>query len=264
MLSEVNPTDGEVKIIKNSVVTNRKKYEIDIIIPYRLQHAKTMFLVENLLLKVRNVNFDIILCNDGAENKNFEEIFKKIPNVKFCCNGQHKGFGAAINLGLKSSVKELCCIMHNDIQIDEPNFLFNLIRDLLSMKSLGVCSMSAVTNNPMSNKLDFMKQNFGKDEPPRMFPLNTYSPFICTVIYKKVIEAIGSLPEYPLCWFEGDFFGKKIEINQGKQAYSPRSYVFHHGGVTILNLLKSHPEYKEILQNNHKTYLKDVENLKPI
>jgi GT2 family glycosyltransferase len=260
----VNPNDSEVKIIRNAVISNKKKYEVDIIIPYRSQHAKTMLLVESLLYKVKNVNFDIILCNDGKENKNFEDIFKKISNVKFCCTGSHKGFGAAVNLGIQGVTKELCCVMHNDIQIDEPNFLYNLVNDLLSLSSRSVATMSVVTNNPMSNKLDCMKQFAGKDEPPRMFPEDVFSPFICTMMYKKVIDAIGKFPEYPLCWFEGDCFGKKIILNKGRQAYSPRSYVFHHGGTTILNLLKNNPEYKEVLQNNFNMYQKDVLNLKPV
>jgi len=261
MLNDAKIGESEIKIVKNSVLTNRKKYEVDIIIPYRSQHAKTMFLVESLLMKVKNVDFDIILCNDGKENKNFEEIFKKIQNVKFCWTGYNKGFGAAINLGLQASTKELCCIMHNDIEINESNFLYNLIKDLLEMAPAGVATMSAVTNNPMSNKLDCIKSTAGRNEPPKLFPENVFSPFICTLTYKKVIDAIGNFPEYPLCWFEGDFFGKKVLINQGKQAYSPRSYVFHHGGATILNLLKGNPEYQEILQNNFKIYKKDVQNL---
>ncbi len=263
MLNEIDPNVVSEKKVREVRIldANKKKHKIDVIIPYSGQHAKTISLVESFLLKVRNVDYKLLLVNDGKKNDGFEDIFKSLNNIELHSTGFSKGFGAAVNFGVAKSTSDLCCVMHNDTVVEDPNFLKILLDDLIKCSDKSVVTISSVTNNPMNSKLDFMKKGLSENSPPALFNADVYSPFICTLFYKKIFVDLGGFPEYPFCWFEGDLLGEKIIKDGYRQAYSNSSYIYHVGGGTIKNLINSNVLVKDALKNNYLVYQKDRENL---
>lgn len=252
-MQENDIPENALKKTRAANVSNSLYHKVDIIIPSRGEFGRCIDLVSSIFKLVKNVDYNIILIIDGKEASNLQSIFKKTPRIKVISTGKEVGFGAAVNLGVKNSSSELCCVMHNDIQIHDPNFLHNLAKDLLSLKSKKVVSISSVTNNPMNKKLDFMIASKAEDVAPVIIQQNCL-PFICNMFYKKAYLYVGGLPEYQYCWFECDLFADKLQKNEMKQAVCRRSYVQHEGGITILKLLNKNPSVKATLKENLKLY----------
>lgn len=243
------------KIFKYNITAGISDFTVDVVIPFRDQGNKVGRLVESLLQKINKPKIRINLIDDGSKNKEFVTMFSKIPNLSFHQFDVSRGFGAAVNYGVKNAKSSVVCVMHSDVIVTEPNFLQNLCHDYFKLKDQKIATISSVTNNPMSEKLSVIKRMSSDDAPPQIFT-DAFSPFICTLVHKQIFELCGGLPEYPLCWYEGDAFGQKIKKINYRQAYSFRSFVQHEGGATIKNLLSEDPVKKLILKDNYENYKK--------
>jgi glycosyltransferase involved in cell wall biosynthesis len=241
------------KTFKYNITAGISNFTIDIVIPFRDQANKVCRLIENLYQKVTKPKIRLHLIDDGSKNKEFVNLLPKLPNLITHQFSKPKGFGAAVNYGIKCAQSPLVCIMHSDVIVTEPNFLQNLYNDFLKIKDQRVATISSVTDNPMSEKLFMIKKNGSEDVPPQYFT-DVYSPFICTLVHKQIYELCGGLAEYPLCWYEGEIFGSKIKKINYRQAYSLRSFVQHEGGATIRHLLTENPSMKKILKDNYEKF----------
>lgn len=259
-MQEVDPTVNTVKKIFESSITNSVYPKVDIIIPTRGDFGKVIYLISTIFKIIRNVDYQIIVVVDGKESSSFSLNFKDTPRLKIYSTGSYVGFGAAINFGVSKATAGLICVLHNDIKIFDPNFLINLVKDLVSLSKNKVVSISSVTNNTMSKKLDCMKSNKAEDIDP-LVVTDVALPFICNLFYKKAFIYVKGMPEYPYCWFECDLFAEKLKKVDMKQAVSFRSYVQHDGGGTILKLINKNPSLKSVLAENLKSFQEDKKKI---
>ena len=229
---------------------------VDIVIPFRDGNAQLVDLINSIFEKVKRPGVEIYLVDDGSNNKAFLNNFAKISSVHLIQFDKPVGFGAAVNAGISQCKNSTVCIMHSDTKVIEPNFLYNLCKDMIKLKDQNVASISAITNNPMSKKLDVLKRSKSEDIDPELLN-NVNSPFFCTLINKQIFELCKGFPEYPLCWYEQELLGDKLKKAGFKQAYSNRSYIYHAGGATITRLVNQNKKNMEVLKNNYVRYEKD-------
>ena len=246
---------GNSKSFKFDISLNVSNFFVDIIIPFKEQYGLLIKVVESLLSKVYRPMYNLHLVDDGSKNSNFINNFAKYPNIKTHRLEKSKGFGAAVNFGLSKCESNLVCVMHSDTLVTEANFLYNLCKDFIYLKNNKVATVCSVTNNTMSKTHDMIKTDKSESKNPEFFD-EVASPLICTLLNKQIIELCGGIPEYPLCWYEAESLAHKINIIGYKQAYSPSSFVYHHGGATIRSILNESPGKKKILVENYETYKK--------
>ena len=255
-MQEVNLDINAEKKVFMADVTNKIYPKVDIIIPSLGEYGRVISLVRSIFSLVRNIDYNIIVVFDGKDSGTLKQLFKDTKRIRIETMNKTCGFGAVVNYGVKLSTSELCCVIHNDVKINEPNFLMNLVKDIFSLKKDKVVAISSTTNNPMSKKLDVLKASKAIDSAPTIVK-DTSLPFICTLFYKKAFDMVKGLPEYPYCWFECDLFAAKISKLDMKEAVSHRSYVEHEGGVTILKLLNKNPVVKQVVSENLKRFKED-------
>lgn len=257
-MEQINPyNENANKKIYHRNITPLNYYKVDIIIPFYKNYGQTVSLVETIFRRIKNVDFNIVLVNDGVKNNQFEQMFKDLKKIKIVNLSCPKGFGACVNKGLEYCNNDLVVVMHNDVHINDNNFLINLIKDLIGLSNKKVVSVSSSTNNFMNKKFKEFETNEAKADPPFIFEQKTLSPFICTIFFKNIIQQIGGFPEYPICWFEGDLVGLKLLAKGFKQALSKKSFVLHDGGGTILNILNENQANKELIKKNYEKFCMD-------
>lgn len=229
---------------------------VDIVIPFRDGDAQLVDLVNSIFEKVRRPNVEIYLVDDGSQNQKFLNNFAKTAGIHLIQFDKSVGFGAAVNAGVSQCKNSIVCIMHSDTKVVEPNFLYNLCKDMMKLKDHKVASISSVSNNPMSKKLHFLKKSKSIDIDPEFFD-DINSPFFCTLVNKQIFELCKGFPEYPLCWYEQELLGDKFKKAGFRQAYSNRSYIYHKGGATITRLVNENKKNMDVLKSNYLKYEKD-------
>jgi GT2 family glycosyltransferase len=245
------------KIAKPLIPTTSNFY-VDVIIPFRNQYDKVIGLVEQLTRSVTYPSFNIVLVDDGSQNKFFSQGLNRIKNCKIIKNDVSVGFGASVNKAVMESKTDFICIMHSDTQVMQKNFLWNLAKSLSNNKDKKLAAVSAVTNNPMSKDCLFLKKQEATADPVEFLAPDQYLPLFCCMISRPVFLKVGKLPEFPLCWYEDRFFAKALNSHGYTLAYDPSVYVGHLGGVTVADVVRENPKNLEVLKNNRNLYQKKL------
>ena len=102
-------------------------YSISLIIPvYNEEKIIEASFLKNLkVLNSRNIDFEIIIVNDGSKD-NCRTIIEKLSksyNLKVVEHPFNMGFGAAIRTGIQNSINEYILCVPSDSPLDEENFL---------------------------------------------------------------------------------------------------------------------------------------------
>lgn len=102
-------------------------YSISLIIPVYNEEGilESSFMKNIEVLNSRNIDFEIIIVNDGSIDNCgiIIEKLSKLSNVKIAEHPFNMGFGAAIRTGIQSSVKEYIVCVPADSPLNEENFV---------------------------------------------------------------------------------------------------------------------------------------------
>ena len=144
---------------------------IEIIVPFHGEQAHVAKLMESIFSTIHTNRYLITLVDDGSENKNFVKDIdkKKIAGVRCFRTEENKGFGASVNLALKTPWKGdagkkimWTLIMHSDVFAEDNNWLSNMGKSFYRLYDENVKMISPLTNNPMINDHHFVGK---KGEP---------------------------------------------------------------------------------------------------
>lgn len=112
-----------------------KKDTISIIVPcYNEEESLVLFYKEfnKCIKKIKNINYELILVNDGSKDKTMEVILKlakKDKNIKYISFSRNFGKESAMYAGLKNSTGDYVAIMDADLQ-DPPSLLAEMLETL--------------------------------------------------------------------------------------------------------------------------------------
>jgi GT2 family glycosyltransferase len=140
------------KTVKKIVARPFHMASVEIIIPFHGEQAKVTSLIENIFQTVHTNKYLVTLVDDCSVNKNFvKDIEKaKIAGVRCLRQERHNGFGAAVNLALKTPFRvnpTYVCILQSDVTLHDAAWLSNLGHSLLSNNQIGM--ISPLTDNPV-------------------------------------------------------------------------------------------------------------------
>jgi len=232
------------KIFVKRTVENNPFYmaPVEIIIPFHGEQARVAKLMESIFTTVHTNRYLISLVDDGSPNQTFIKDIdkKKMPGVRCFRTDENKGFGAAVNLALKTPWSQnitWIAIMQSDVFAEENNWLSNMGETMNLLKNKGVKMVSPMTNNPMveSNILTGRKS----DRRPDAILTEGYLPMYCVLAHRELFNKVGSLKECPYAGTEAEEFAVRMRLMGYKQAVCGTSWVNHSGGATLANFTEN-------------------------
>jgi GT2 family glycosyltransferase len=80
-----------------------------------------------------NDNCEILIVNNGCEEKSFQKIIKGFPEVKVIQNPKNEGFAEGCNIGIRAAAGKYLILLNNDIQL-APDCMGHLL-DFISQRT---------------------------------------------------------------------------------------------------------------------------------
>lgn len=230
----------------------KKRPAVDIIIPYHNCYEHLTKCIEGIYRCTPNQDFQIILVDDGSENKKYQNNFSKHKRIKFVTMPEHKGYGEAINKGLEAGKNPWVVLMHSDTFPINAYWLINLQRAMGKLKDSGVKLISSKSNSTgIAKEFDKRITNCTED-----FIAEAPIPLFCGLVHRELFDKIGSIKSYKYAGYEDQELFYRMKHFGYKQAVCATSSVFHEGGVTIHSLKDS---CRREIRNNESIYQKDIE-----
>ena len=124
--------------------------KISVIIPVYNEEGEILDCLKSLGNQIYK-DFEIIAIDDGSTDKT-SQLLKDFKGVlpAFRLIGQdHKGAGAARNLGAKKAIGEILVFVDADMTFDK-NFIFSLVQPIILGKSVGTFSKDEYLGNKES------------------------------------------------------------------------------------------------------------------
>ncbi len=90
------------------------------------------------LARCKYRNFEIILVDNASTDNSLEYVRANFPEIKIIRNSKNHLFAAANNQGLTHARGEFCCMMNNDVVVDE-DFIAPVIAEFLRNDRLAAC-----------------------------------------------------------------------------------------------------------------------------
>ena len=224
---------------------------VEIIVPFHGEHAHVAKLMEGVFKTVHTNRYLLTLVDDGSKNKNFIKDIdkKKIPGVRCFRTESNNGFGAAVNLALKTPWKGEAgnkigwiVIMHSDVFPEDISWLSNMGKSMQNLYDQNVKMISPLTNNPMVDNENFV--GLRGDQKEDYILEDGYLPMYCSLMHRELFKRVGLFKEYPYAGVEVEEFAQRMKLNGYKQAVCGNSWVNHIGRATLSNFDKNEKAQK--------------------
>jgi O-antigen biosynthesis protein len=220
-------------------------------------------------------NHEIIVVDNGSTDGSAEYLAENFPQVIVLLSPTNLGFGRAVNLGVKSSVKDIVVLLNNDMVVDE-GFLQPLLEEFQ-----GKPDLFAVSSQIFFWDKEKPRQETGKTGA-RLRNGNIYpwheQEFADNLTYpisyagggssaydrKKLLE-LGCFDDLYFPFYVEDLDLSFMAWKRGwRVLFKPQSIVYHKHRGTIGTRFK--PNYIEgIIRRNEILFVwKNIDSLKPL
>lgn len=256
--------EEDINIFVKRTMENNPFYmaPVEIIIPFYDEQSHVAKLMESIFNTVYTNRYLITLVDDGSKNKSFIKDIdkKKLPGVRCLRQNENKGFGAAVNLALKtpwSGKITWIVIMQSDVFAEDNHWLSNMGETMNLLKGKGVKMVAPMTNNPMteSNFLIGKKAIHKEDH----ILTEGFLPMYCVLAHRELFNRVGFLKECPYASNEAQEYAIRMQKMGYSQAICGKSWINHIGGVTLANLAQDH-KAQEILRKVNEEFKKEFIN----
>lgn len=184
-------------------------------------------------------NFEVIVVDNASPDGSGEKIRKKFPNFSFIQMQSNRGYGAAINTGIKSADGDYILSLNNDTILDR-NFVSHIRSAMDSDTSVGMCASKMVFPDGRINSTGISigwsgaawdRGIFQEDTCQYDLPGEVFGPCGGAALYRrKMLDEIG--------YFDEDFFLYMEDVDvafRGRLAgwrcfYEPQAVIVHHHG----------------------------------
>lgn len=219
-----------------------------ILIPYHGQYKMVRELVSSICMFTRKIPYRITVIDDGSENADFFYGLSQHPLIDGARHEEQKGFGAAVNTGVRLTKSPWVVVLNSDCVIEEMSWLTDLHKAAADLK---VGLVSARTDNPPGDnpllKTPRIRKNIENQISDKPLPL------FCALMARKLLEKVGPLKEYPYGWFEDEEYYYRMKKMGHKQGISGKAWVRHHGAATTKELWEKRPETQKIMTEDNRT-----------
>mgnify|MGYP001571892669 FL=1 len=131
---------------------------------------------------------EVILVDDGSDQKYIGFLKKIYPFVKFIHNDKNLGFAAAVNAGIKSAKYDSILLLNNDVEILNSEWLVRLVN---ATNEFG-WDISSPKQSWLNEQYEYVpdaNRHKYKEEKCFCYPVGW-----CVLVKKSVFEKIGIFP----------------------------------------------------------------------
>lgn len=249
--------------------------QVDIIVPFHGQYDLVMQLIQSIFRLTRSNYYQLILVDDCSPNLDFinnlninsqknSDRIRQRNVLKTIRHEEQKGFASACKTGFELGESPYVCFINSDCRIEDSSWLRSMGETLLKLKPQNVRMVAPMTNNPLhgdpAQKGD--KSDVGGDDI--IIEGDSFLSLPCFMCHRDLFSRIGGfLKEYPYCGYEDEEIAARLKKHGFKQAVCRKTFVYHKGGATIINVLRNNPNLRKVIeQDNRKRCIEDMKLLK--
>ena len=214
----------------------------------------------------KSANYEIIIIDNNSIDSTIQKVKQYYNDVKLIRNIKNLGFSSAINIGIKEAVGNKIFLLNPDTKLKK-NCIPNLIEKINKSSYRVIAPQILNENNTIVRSLWrfptlissigeliyldslFKSKNYGEKNFNNSFEIESFSG-AAMFFEKKIIDKIGFFNEN-LFWSEDIDFCKRLNQNQEKILFYPKSKLIHFGGkssksnqkIRITNQLLSKIKY---------------------
>lgn len=177
------------------------KPRVSIVIPVYNQLEYTKKCIESII-KYTHISYEIIIVDNASEDGT-KKYLESLEYIKIVRNDSNKGYPVAINQGLVEATGEYIILMNNDIVLT-PNWLDGLIEVAESDPKIGLVgpAINVVSGFQLDLDAQYSDPNMAveyskkvRENRRRAWMETPRIAFVCTLIKRDVVKAIGGLDE---------------------------------------------------------------------
>ncbi len=234
---------------------------VSIIVLAHNQYTYTRQCLESIA-RFTHTPHETIVVDNASTDGTAKKIEQEFPEVRLLRNKENLGFPVGVNQGINAAIGEHIVLLNNDTIVTE-GWLERLLEVAEADPALGIVGtvsnyISGIQRDPQAvyQTIDEMHAYAGKIREERkgeqiIFPRVA---FVCTLILRKVIEAIGGLDErFSPGNYEDDDFCLRAALAGFTTIIAKDVFIHHFGSRSFLACGKE--QYHKRLQANRLVFL---------
>uniref|UniRef100_A0A7V3ZYC5 Glycosyltransferase n=1 Tax=candidate division WOR-3 bacterium TaxID=2052148 RepID=A0A7V3ZYC5_UNCW3 len=247
--------------------------EVSIVIPVYNNSNLTYNCLRSILLHTNGL-YEVVLVDDNSQEKEAQELLKKIKNVRIIRNKENMGFVESCNIGAKASRGKYILFLNNDTLVTE-NWLTPLL-DLIKREDVGAVGAKLVYPDGKLQEAggiiwkDASGWNYGRYDDPDKPEYNfvrevDYCSGAALMVKREIWEKIGGFDRrFKPAYYEDTDLCFSIRKMGYKVLYQPKSVIIHFEGATSgrdtssgikrfqeINRRKFYEKWKDVLLKEH-------------
>lgn len=227
---------------RKSLITGEYKYPVSILVLAYNKLEFTKLCVESILKYTTEIDYELILVNDGSSDGT-REYFESVPyrNKKIISYSKNNGPMLAFLIGARTAEGRVLATVNNDAIVTE-KWLENLLICLESDKKIGlvVPTTNSISNNQAISvqyeTLEDMQRfarGYNESNPNKWFERERLCPFIN--VFPMSIYGNGICPDRMFQYgeFSDDDFSLQLRLNGYKLILAKDTFCHHFGSVSL-------------------------------
>jgi len=183
------------------------------------------------------------------------------PQIVTVRNDEQLGFGGALEAGFMATEEPWVLFMHSDCLVEKSDWLIELGRFLLRHKKDNVRLVTARTNNAAGGSDPKLIESEKHAKREDIILEEGYVPLFCAMCHRDMFHHLrGFVKNYPYGFYEDEELANRMRNRGFKQGISGKSWVRHHGGATVSEVMKN-KKVKEIMESNRYRCIQDLRSL---
>jgi len=245
--------------------------KVSIIIPSKDEYE----LISRCIESLKNTDYrhyEVIIVDNGSTDervKTFYEELMKDSRFKVLYLNYPFNFSRLVNFGVKNSEGEVICLLNNDTEVIEKNWLLEMVRQVIR-KEVGVVGAKLLYPNGtiqhggvilgIFNGAEHAFKGSPKDAEGYMKRLITVQNYLavtaaCMVFRKKVFEEVGGFDETFRVNFNDVDFCLKVFERGYRIIWTPYAKLIHIESATRDKKFSHDQNEIELLRNKWKKYI---------
>jgi len=217
--------------------------------------------LKSIFKTTKNIILQIIVVDNNSSDGSVEMLKKEFPNVEIISNSKNVGFATANNRGIKQSRGKFLLFVNPDIEF-YPNSLNLMLNHLKSLPPyVGAVGPQIIYKDgdiyPSCWKFPSLIAEFwGRVKLKKIFPRSKISlqrkrvfyeqpryvevvSGACVLIKKSILKKVGYWDEDYFLYYEDDDLFYRFKKNNFKVVYYPPAKVYHYGGRSTSQNIRS-------------------------
>ena len=201
--------------------------------------SDTLELIKTLYFHLNDINYEIIVIDNGSNTDESSEIKNKYPEVISLRSEKNLGFAGGNNIGLAKASGEYLLLINNDTLVADDSIKY-LIETMEENPKVGIISPKIIfeSNKHIQfagytefSKLTMRNKLIGNNEIDRSQydkPSDSaYAHGAAMLIRKEVLENAGYIPEIYFLYYEELDWSLRIKEAGYQIYYEPKTRIYH-------------------------------------